>query len=175
VGEKRTIADQEVFDWVRAREKEPGFPTDDHWRYALKRAIGPFECDEKENGRLLALLLEMSWVPIPKFVRLTFATGFYGWPGELDKVPHITYYVPKNFSEKLLKRRTRDIPKLETMCAHVKNGDGVMEAATKTADKYFQDQRTILDIWRNSKYFHIKLTLLNPKWYSDIPIPRNKK
>jgi hypothetical protein len=102
VGEKRTIADQEVFDWVRAHEKEPGFPTDDHWRYALKRAIGPFEGDEKENGRLLALLLEMSWVPIPKFVRFQLAANFGGWPGELDKVPHLKVSRAEKFLRKVV-------------------------------------------------------------------------
>jgi hypothetical protein len=172
MGGKRSIADQEVFDWVRAHEKEPGFPTDDHWQHALERALGR----EKENGRLLALLLGMSWVPIPKFVRHTLAANFRGWPGELDKVPHLAYYVPRNFTNKVLKRQTRDIPKLKTMCAHVKNGDGVIEAATKTADEYFhKDPKMILKIWKNSEYFPIKLTLLNPEWHSDISILRNKK
>jgi hypothetical protein len=132
--------------------------------------------DEKENGRLLALLLEMSWVPIPKFVRFQLAANFGGWPGELDKVPHLKYHVPKNFCEKLLNRRTRDIPKLKTMCAHVKNGDGIIEAATKTADEYsHKDPKMILNIWKNPEYFPIKLTLLNPEWHSDISIPRNEK
>jgi hypothetical protein len=169
--EKRTIADQEVFDWVRAHEKEPGFPTDNHWQHALDRALSL----EKENGRLLALLFEMTSVPIPKFVRLALAANFYGWPGELDKVPHLAYYVPTNFSKNMLKRRTRDIPRLKTMCAHVNSGDGVAKAAKKTADEYFRDPKTILNIWYNSEYFPIKLTLLSPKWYSDIPIPWNKK
>jgi hypothetical protein len=174
--EKRTIADQEVFDWLRAHEKEPGFPTDDHWRHALERALVPFEGGEKENGRLLGLLLELTRVPIPKFVRRTLAANFNGWPGELDKVPHLVYYVPENFCKKIMNRQTRDIPKLKTMCAHVKNGDGVIEAATKTAYEYsHKDPKMILNIWKNSEYFPMKLTLLNPEWHSDIPIPRNKK
>lgn len=161
MAKKRFIADQEVFDWVRANEKQAGFPTDDHWEHAIRRAHGPFSDGEVENGRILALLLNMSWVPLPSFVRSTLAVNYEGWPGEYHLVPHLTFSVPRNFCDKRKARFQRDIRKLQVMCRHWKSGDSVVEAAVKTAKEFrHRDEKAILNIWKNSEYFPEKKRLL---------------
>jgi hypothetical protein len=162
MAKKRSIADQEVFDWMRTNEKQPGFPNDEHWDHAIRRAHGPFEEGETENGRILALLLNMSWVPLPAFVRSTLAASYDGWPGEYHLVPHLTFSVPGNFLEIRKARWKSHICMLKTMCTHRMDGDSVTDAAQKTAEEFgYRDGKSILNIWKNPEYFPEKQRLLN--------------